>query len=169
MRKVWLVIKREYSTRIKTKGFVIGTIAGPVFAVGILAFSIFIATRLTDKTIRLALIDNVGGLAPVVASALDVKLPNGKPEFEVVRTVTQPPSEEAVRKELRAAVRGDRLDAYLAIGAGGKAEFHTKNPGDFTLIEPISRAVHEAFMASRLEARGVHVSEIGDVTRGINV
>ncbi|MGA2078729.1 MAG: hypothetical protein ABSH52_35015, partial [Terriglobia bacterium] len=86
MRKIWLIIKREYSTRIKTKGFVIGTIAGPAFAVGILAFSIFIATRLTDQTIRLAVIDNVGGLSPTVASALDVKLPNGKPEFQVVRT-----------------------------------------------------------------------------------
>jgi len=169
VRKIWLIIKREYSTRIKTKGFVIGTIAGPAFAVGILAFSIFIATRLTDETIRLAIIDNIGSLSPTVTSALDAKLPNGKPEFEVVRTVTQPPSEEAERKELRAAIRGGRLDAYLVIGAGGKAEFHTKNPSDFTLIEPITRAVHEAVLSSRLEARGVHVSEIRDVTRGIDV
>ena len=34
MRKIWLIIKREYVTRIKTKGFVFGTIAGPSSAIG---------------------------------------------------------------------------------------------------------------------------------------
>jgi ABC-2 type transport system permease protein len=168
MRKVWLIVKREYITRVKTKGFVIGTIVVPVFSIGLMVFSIFLATRLTDRTVRLAIIDDVGGLSSAVAAGLNVRLPNGKPEFEVVRTITQPQSEEPVRKELRAAIRADRLDAYLVIG-GGKAEFHTKNPSDYTLVEPISRAVHNAVLASRLEARGVHVNEIGEVTRGTNV
>jgi len=169
MRKVWLIIKREYSTRIKTKGFVFGTIAVPVFSIGIMLLYIFFATRLTDRTVRLAIIDNVGGLANAVASGLNVRLPNGKPEFEVVKTVTQPPSEEPVRKELRAEIRGDRLDAYVVVNTGGKAEFHTKNPSDFTLVEPITRAVHQAVLESRLKARGLRVEDIGDVTRGMDV
>ncbi len=168
MRKVWLIIKREYITRVKTKGFVFGTIAVPVFSIGLMVFSIFLATRLTDRTVRLAIIDNVGGLSSAVAAGLNVRLPNGKPEFEVVRTITQPQSEEPVRKELRAAIRADRLDAYLVVN-GDKAEFHTKNPSDFTLVEPITHAVHNAVLASRLEARGLHVNEIGEVTRGTNV
>lgn len=169
MRKVWLIIKREYSTRVRTKGFVLGTIAVPIFSIGILVFSFFLATRLTDRTVRLAIIDNVGGLASAVTAGLNVRLPNGKPEFEVVKTVTQPQSEESVRKELRAAIRGDRLDAYLVLDRGGKAEFHTKNPSDYTMVQPLARAVHDAVVASRLEARGVRVTEIGDVTRGTDV
>jgi ABC-2 type transport system permease protein len=169
MRKVWLIIKREYITRVKTKGFVFGTVAVPVFSIGLMVFTIFLATRLTDRTVRLAIIDNVGGLSSAVATGLNVRLPNGKPEFEVVKTVTQPQSEEPVRKELRAAIRSGRLDAYLVIGGGDKAEFHTKNPSDYTLVEPITRAVHNAVLASRLEARGVHVNEIGEVTRGTDV
>ena len=169
MRKVWLIVKREYSTRIKTKGFVFGTIAVPILSIGLMVFSIFLATRLTDRTIRLAIIDNVGGLSSAVAAGLNVMLPNGKPEFEVVKTVTQPQSEESVRKEFRAAIRSNRLDAYLVIGVGDKAEFHTKNPGDFTLVQPITRAVHNAVLGSRLEARGVRANEIGEVTRGTDV
>jgi len=169
MRKVWLVIKREYVTRIKSKGFFIGTIAVPVLSIGLMVFSIFLATRLTDRTVRLAIIDNVGGLSSAVAAGLNVRLPNGKPEFEVVKTVTQPQSEEPIRKELRAAIRADRLDAYLVIGRGDKAEFHTKNPSDYTLVEPITRAVHNAVLASRLEARGIHAGDIGAVTRGTEV
>jgi len=171
MRKVWLIIKREYSTRIKTKGFVFGTIAVPVFSIGLMVFSIFLATRLTDRTVRLAIIDNVGGLSSAVAAGLNVRLPNGKPEFEVVKTVTQPQSEEPIRKELRAAIRSNRLDAYLVINGGDKAaaEFHTKNPSDYTLVQPITRAVNDAVVASRLGARGIHLNEIGEVRRGMDV
>jgi len=169
MRKVWLIIKREYSTRVKTKGFVIGTIAVPVFSIGLMVFSLFLATRLTDRTVRLAIIDNVGGLANAVAAGLNVRLPNGKPEFEVVKTITQPESQEPVRKQLRADIRSNLLDAYLVIDRNGKAEFHTKNPSDFTLVQPITRALHEAVLASRLEARGVRANEIGEVTRGMDV
>ncbi len=171
MRKVWLIIKREYSTRVKTKGFVFGTIAMPILSIGLMVFSIFLATRLTDHTVRLAIIDNVGGLSSAVAAGLNVRLPNGKPEFEVVKTVTQPQSEEPVRKELRAAIRSNRLDAYLVINGGDKAtaEFHTKNPSDYTLVQPITRAVNDAVVASRLGSRGIHFNEIGEVTRGMDV
>jgi len=169
MRKFWLIVKREYSTRVKTKGFVIGTIAVPLFSIGLMVFSLFLATRLTDRTVRLAIIDNAGGLANAVASGLNVRLPNGKPEFEVVKTITQPESQEPVRKQLRTEIRTNRLDAYLVIDRSGKAEFHTKNPSDFTLVQPITRAVHEAILASRLEARGVRPNEIGEVTRGMDV
>jgi len=171
MRKVWLIVKREYSTRVKTKGFVFGTIAVPIFSIGLMVFSIFLAARLTDHTIRLAIIDNVGGLSSAVAAGLNVRLPNGNPEFEVVKTVTQPQSEEPVRKELRAAIRSHELDAYLVINGGDKAttEFHTKNPSDYTLVQPITRAVNDALVASRLGARGIHLNEVGEVTRGMDV
>jgi ABC-2 type transport system permease protein len=134
-------------------------------------FSIFLATRLTDRTVRLAIIDNVGGLSSTVAAGLNVRLPNGKPEFEVVKTITQPQSEEPVRKELRAAIRSNRLDAYLVINGGDKAaaEFHTKNPSDYTLVQPITRAVNDAVVASRLGARGIHLNEIGEVRRDMDV
>jgi len=170
VRKVWLIVKREYVTRVKTKGFVFGTVAVPVFSIGIMVFSIFLATRLTDHTVRLAIVDNAGGLAPTVAASLNVKLPNGKPEFEVMQTITRPPSEELVRKELRAAIRGGRLDAYLVINSGDRAaEFHTKNPSDFTLVQPITRAVNDAVVSSRLGARGLRVENIADVMRDTEV
>ncbi|MGO9272235.1 MAG: hypothetical protein ACLQOO_18725 [Terriglobia bacterium] len=40
MRKVWLVIKREYITRAMTKGFVFGAVALPVFGIPIISVSL---------------------------------------------------------------------------------------------------------------------------------
>jgi ABC-2 type transport system permease protein len=39
MHKLWLIIKREYITRVKTKGFVIGTLIVPLVGIG---FTLFI-------------------------------------------------------------------------------------------------------------------------------
>ena len=37
MRKIWLVVKREYLTRVRTKGFILSTVGLPLFSVGIFA------------------------------------------------------------------------------------------------------------------------------------
>ena len=169
MRKIWLIIKREYMTRIKTKGFIFGTVAVPIFSIGLMVFAFFLAMRLTDRTVRLGIIDDVGGLSNAVAAGLNARLPNGKPEFEVAKTMVRPQSEEQVRKELRAEIRNDHLDAYLVINRGGKAEFHTKNPSDYTQVEPITRAVHEAVLASRLQTRGVRADEIREAGRSMDI
>jgi ABC-2 type transport system permease protein len=81
MRKVWLVIKREYLIRVKTKGFVFGTVAVPVCGIGIILFAIFMTTRQTDHTLKIAIVDDAGGLAPAIAQNLaSKKLDDGKPE-----------------------------------------------------------------------------------------
>ena len=38
MRKIWLVVKREYLTRVRTKGFILSTVGLPLFSVAIFAF-----------------------------------------------------------------------------------------------------------------------------------
>src|SRR5271167_2514902 len=139
MRKLWLIVKREYVTRVRTKGFVIGTVAVPLFSIGIFAFAIFMATRQTDHTLKLAILDNAGRLGATVSQGLNHRLANGQPEFSVVRIVEQPGSDDRAREELRAEVNGGQLDGYLAIPRDvcndGSAEFHTRNPGDFAINE----------------------------------
>ena len=42
MSKIGLIIKREYSTRVKKKSFIIMSILGPLLIVGFLAFTIYL-------------------------------------------------------------------------------------------------------------------------------
>jgi len=171
MRKVWLVIKREYITRVKTKGFVFGTVAVPVFSIGIIFFSIFMATRQTDHTLKIAIVDDAGGLAPAIVQNLaSKKLDNGKPEFAVEKTFEQPQAAAGVRDDLRAQVNKGDLDGYLVVAKDtATAEFHTKNAGDFMLLEPLSSAVNDALIAGRLSDRGIHVDNIAAVVKGVEL
>jgi len=175
MNKVWLVIKREYLTRVRTKGFVIGTIAIPLFSVGIFVFSILMATRMPDRTLRIAVVDETGNLLSAIVQGLDGKLPNGQPEFSLVETLSQlSPAEAAkARQRLRKKMSEGELDGVLIVAkevAQGKAaEFHTENPGDMRLADTIRRAVSDAVVAHRLKSRGLQVDNLDELMRGVDV
>jgi hypothetical protein len=45
MRKIWVVIRREFIERVRTKWFIIGTVLGPVFMFGVIALPILMAEK----------------------------------------------------------------------------------------------------------------------------
>ncbi len=170
MRKLWLVIKREYIVRVRSKAFIWSTIALPLFTLGIFALTAFLATRPADHTLKIAILDEAGGLAPAVRQGLTEKLRNGQPAFEVVETQAQPDARQA----LRAQVQSGELDAYLllpkdAVEGKSAVEAHTRNPGDMTLAGSLERAVSDAVIARRLKDRGIDLGDVGQVIRGVEV
>ncbi|HEV2492236.1 MAG TPA: ABC transporter permease [Terriglobia bacterium] len=173
MRKIWLIVKREYLTRVRTKAFVWGTIAVPLFTVGIFVFQIIVASKQPDHSLKIAILDNSGGLSTLISGGLTEKLKNGQPVFRVVETIERPASEESVRRDLLAEVRQHQLDAFLVVpqdaAAGTPAEFHTRNPGELMLTRSMNRAVSDAVVAQRLESRGVAVADVTSVVKGVDL
>lgn len=171
MRKTWLIVKREYLTRVKTKGFVIGTLLIPFLGIVSIALVGFIASHDSQDKFRIAIVDNVGGLAESIAQSLENTSGAGKPEFAVTQSIEQPASGDAVEQDLRAQINSRSLDAYLVISdnLSDPVELHTKNPGNFSVIAPITAAVNEALVEARLNARGIHVDDLDDVTRGADI
>jgi len=173
MRKTWLVFKREYSTRVHTRAFLIGTIALPLLFAGMIAFSIIVAERQTDRTVRIAVLDNVGGLVDQITKSLDEKLPSGAPAVVIVRSYDGPSDVEQVRQALVSQVRQGSLDGYLVLPhgllKGENAEFHTNNAGDLHLTVGIRRALSEAVIARRLIDQGVKVDHLSDFVRATDL
>jgi len=172
MHKFWLVMKREYVTRVRTKGFIFSTIAVPVLTVGILILQIVTATRQAGRTLNIAVLDQDGSLADSVIRGLDGKLNNGQPEFHIVQTLERPPA--GSEENLRAQVLNGQLDAFLVLPAkitGGKdsAEFHTRNPGEVTISSELSHAVSDAVIAQRLHARGVDVRDVAQLVEEVGL
>ena len=42
MKKVWVIIKREYLIRVRTKAFIIGTIISPLLMLGLILLPAFL-------------------------------------------------------------------------------------------------------------------------------
>ena len=175
MRKVWLVVKREYWTRVRTKGFVFGTFAVPLIMLAMIIIPALLASRPSSQTKKLAVIDATGQLGAVLAQGLDQKLPNGQPAYRIVRQVDRP-SEQDQKKlsaELRAQVNREELDGFLIIPAkildGDAALLHTLNPGDFGTSNSIQRALDDAATALRLKAHGVEVKDVRALVGGVKL
>ena len=173
MRKIWLVVKREYLTRVRTKGFILSTVGLPLLSVGIFAISIALATRKTEVTFRIAILDNLGGLAPQIMQGLNEKLPDGQPAY---RLMTNRPSTRATattRGELNQQVRNEQLDGYLEVPndilSGKDATFYTRNPDDFQTSHDVNRALNDALIARRLSDRGVHIDNMPEILRGVDL
>lgn len=171
MREVWLVIKREYLTRVRTKAFVFSTVLVPVLLVGYVVMLIAITKTRGDTTLRIAIVDETGVLAPTVTANLKEKSGDDGPAVQVVESLATP--DDNVKADLRARVLGGKLSGYLVIPKdvleGKSAEFFSKNPGDLTRIQPLRRAVGEAVVSRRLSDRGVHLDDVAKITEWVAI
>jgi ABC-2 type transport system permease protein len=173
MRKIWLIVKREYLTRVRTKGFVLSTVGLPLFSVGIFALSVGLATHKADHPLKISILDNLGGLASQIASSLNEKLPDGRPRYEVVGSWDRPASEQVAYQDLTRQVRDGQLDAFLEVPkdilSGKKATLHSLNGSDYLADRSIAHAVNNAVIVRRLSDRGVHIDDVSELMNGVDL
>ena len=62
MRKLWVLVKREYLERVRTKAFVIGTVLGPLLMGGLTVIPGLMMSR-GGKPLHIAVVDIGGHLA----------------------------------------------------------------------------------------------------------
>src|SRR4051794_32281684 len=72
MNKTWIIIKREYFSRVKKKTFILSTFLTPLLFAGVIGIIIFITIRNSDKE-RIAVIDNSGVFKNKLDSLKSVK------------------------------------------------------------------------------------------------
>jgi ABC-2 type transport system permease protein len=173
MRKIWLVIKREYLTRVRTKGFILSTVGLPLFSAGIFAFTMALANRKADHPVKISILDNLGGLAPEILRSLNEKLPDGQLRFQLVHAWDRPASPKEAYQELTREVRDGQLDGFLEVPKGilnGKeATLHTLNGSDYQTDRTIGRALNNAVIARRLADRGVHIDDLSQILHAVDL
>ncbi len=172
MTKLWTIIKREYITRVRSKLFIFTTIGMPLAGIGYVFFISLIAQHAANHSMKIAVIDETGTVATLMAPRLDQELPNGEPQFRL----TPPPagaSEAALKRDYLKEVRTGTLDGYLLIPKGvldgEKAEFHTRNVGDLFAVGALRQALSDAVIAERLHERGVEVHHMDKIIHGVQL
>lgn len=173
MRKIWLVIKREYLTRVRSRGFLLSTVGLPLASIGLFAFTLAMAERKSDHPIKISILDNLGGLSPQILLSLNEKLPDGQPLFQLVRAWDRPASANEAYQELTRQVRDGQLDGFVEVPAdilnGKKATLHTLNGSDYQVDRSVGRAVDNAVIARRLSDRGVHIDDMSGLLHEVEL
>ena len=167
MHKLWAVIRREFSTRVQSRAFVISTILGPLLMGFMMVLPVILASRETEAK-RIVVIDAANGqfgqeLERALAESRRDGSANGRPRYSVVR-IPAHGRLQAVRDSLipltgLAKDTVHRLDGLLFATeqsvASGTVEYLGDNVGSLSDMGILERVVETVLRTERLERRGV--------------
>ncbi|HXY38941.1 MAG TPA: ABC transporter permease [Vicinamibacteria bacterium] len=175
--KLLAVLRREYLERVRTKGFVIATVLGPLLMAAMMVVPA-LAARTGGKPLRIAVVDRGGSLRPAVEAALrDLRI-DGKPHFTVVSGEEGPAAEgEAAVSEREAAIKKQvldgRLDGYLLLPADAvetaSASYYGRNVSNLGELRTLERRVSDVLVGRRLAGAGLDPKRVRDLTRELDL
>jgi len=173
MNKIWCVIKREYIQIVRTKGFIIGTILGPVLMLALLIVPILAALAAGGEQRSIGVIDRTGELYPSLVQKLDYKMKDGRPRYIFSPYEPQAGKLEALRADLRQKVLTKKLSAYIYLPddiiGNGEAEFLSEHVSDFEEIKRVNEALNFVVVEKRLKKEGLDPDKIARYTRHVGL
>lgn len=154
MHKIWAVVRREFLERVRNKWFIISTVLGPVFMIGITVLPALLAS--SGGGLRaVAVVDEGSG---AFASRLVTQLGTGN-RFTATRVSAEGPRDSVVIDSLTRVVQAKTLDGFLIVGPSavesGIVEYRGRNVSslrDMALLEGVLRQV---VVVERLTRRGL--------------
>lgn len=178
--KAWIIGKREYLTRVKTKGFWLGTVALPLLMGALVVGpTLLIAKNKADH--RLAVVDATGeGLGAAVETALlnegakekARKKGNGEVRFKITR-LAPGPDPAARRAELDRKVLNDEIDAWIWLAAEdlkeNRLEYHAENVSNPLTQRALETGASAVVRDWRLRKAGLDAAHIGELTRSLDL
>lgn len=170
MRKILSVIKREYIQIVRTKGFIIGTLLGPVLIASFIVIPVLVSVISVGQQERIGVIDLSQEMFEVLDKKLDHKLKDGTRRYLLENyKITGDP--EVLRKELSQKVLSKDLAAYIFIpqniSEGGIAEYISQHVSDFDKLKNINEVLNSVVIEKRLRKEGLEPQKIAQYIRRV--
>jgi ABC-2 type transport system permease protein len=186
MAKLWVVIKREYLERVRSKWFIFTTIFGPLFfaCITILPGYMTVKGMKTAQVSSIRILDaTAAGLGQRVADHL-AKPPVDSTAALVGRLRNQPRASVAIPSEVEninppklamaestatQAVMAKLIPGYLVLDSATlthyTARYSGRNASAVGQMDLIQDAIRQSLVASRLEGAGISSARIDSLTR----
>lgn len=156
--KIFTIIQHEYITKVKSKGFIIGTILGPLAIVFLIGAVVVVTMLSVDTGIKkIAVLDKFGkfGSKMVASDTARYFLTNLK------------------EAELKEQVRNEEIDGFLIIPENimetNTASVYTRGGGGIGFVEAIESSVEHFARIERLKNAGLNTDVIDIVEKGISI
>jgi len=157
MNKTFKIIKREFKTKILTKGFIIGTILGPILILGIVFGPAYFMTLSEEKTQKIAVVDETGILFDRLTKVFDDTLKNGEPRY-ILRSI-EPSQYQSDPEMYRKAVETDSINILLVLPAnlieGDTLIYMSKSVTDIEFIRMVRQRINQEVNKIRLIRAGL--------------
>lgn len=175
MRNTWLILRREYLERVRTKSFILSTILLPAIMIALMVLPGKLAMLKASGTKRLAVVCADTDFARAVQSQLqtakadvDSKDVSARFQVEIVST-----PDEATRTLLKARIGSGTLDGYLWLSddalASRKISYGARETSDFIEVARLQVALQTALLRQQLRARGLAAGDADKLMQGVDV
>ena len=171
--KVVTVIKREYMTRVKSKGFVVSLFLMPMLMCGLVLLSSLLAImdHRTEDMRKLAVIDETGEIFTQMQAAIDRHRTFQHKGELVYQLHEETATTEAARAALRERVNTKDLYAYLEIPknvfANGEVRFYARTATNFEVQNALHRIISNIVRDKRFAESGYSQHEVRQLMRSV--
>ena len=175
MDKLKAIIKREYLTRVRSKGFIIGTILSPLFMTSLILAPVFLGRSAGPDKYQIVALDQSGDrrLFESLALALAPTKP-GQPRYELSREeIDSQEKLEARRQALSKRVADKQLDGYLILPPDAlrqeEIKFYAKNANSLSNRVRLEGAIKNAIQERRIAQEGLDAERVRHLTREVEL
>ena len=172
MARLWPVVRREYLERVRSRAFLIATVAAPLLLAAVMLLPAVMMNQQYGRPLRVGLLDASGSLGDAVAATLAQRKMDGAARF-VIETASggARATDEAAR--LKRDVLSGRLDGYLYLPADAlersSAEYFGRNVSNVADLRLLDQAVEEVMIARRLAGQGLDPGHVKRLTRRLDL
>ena len=158
MRKIRLIILREYLTRVKKKSFIIMTILGPVLMAAVFVIPLVIASYDTDEHSLVQVIDETQLFKNNLSNTTTVKF-----------VYTDVPVEEAKAKFKENGYDGVLHIPMLAINYWQGILYYSDKQPNPSLIDYVQKTLQKEIEQQRLQAEGIEQATIDKIKTNVRI
>lgn len=173
MRKILSVIKREYLQIVKTKGFIISTVLGPVLMIAFVAVPVIMAVATKGEKKTIAVADATGQVFAGLDSRLAEYRMADKSRRFVLEEIRAAKSSEDLHPALNRRVLAREISGYILVPEnifeGGAAEFASQHVSDFEENRILNQALTGVIVEKRLTRVGLDPGKIAEFTKPVEL
>lgn len=175
MNKLLTIIKREYLTRVKSKGFIIGTILGPIIMSSFVLVPFLLGRYSGPDKYSIVLLDQTGDAA--LFERMDALLKparSGQPRYELSREEVAAGEEvETRRQELADRLAKKEIDGYLILPpdtlSRKEITIYSKNSSAIIGRTRLEDALNKAVSERRIALAGLDAERVRELTKDITL
>jgi len=173
VQKFLTILRREYVSRVKTKGFILGTILIPLFLITVSVMPAIMVLLKSEDQRRIVVIDMSDEIYDTLYMALDDSTETGIRKFDLRRQEAGVENLDDVKKSLADEIDKGELDSYVYIPADilqtSKAELCGRVVSNFQENERIENAISRIVTEKRIKRSGLDPEAVQQLTRNVRL
>jgi len=158
MDKIFLILKREYISRVKKKSFLLATFLTPMLIGGLYALSIYLSVKDSDEQYVIKVIDESGYIKDKIED-------KGVAKFEIIEGIKDSIKSDVEKGNGFAFLYIPKMDLYNPEGI----ELYTMQTPGIELEDDIDDAVENALSATKMDNIGLSQHTLDSIRTRVSI